>query len=151
MFCLQHHLVVLCKGAPLWPLTYFSGELSRALWALLSHRILWNHSVRIWLSLSCVSSCMARRMQTGTALFPHHQTPTGTLPSTRTHWARLSYTWIRLVLSYLKAVMTRSCHKNSLWIPLLFLYISCFWILTSASAWESKLKNDDNLLFSFNA
>jgi len=31
MFGLQHHLVVLCKEAPLWPLTYTSGERYSAL------------------------------------------------------------------------------------------------------------------------
>jgi len=35
MFGLQHYLVVLCMEAPLLPLTYFSGERSRAPWALL--------------------------------------------------------------------------------------------------------------------
>ena len=32
---LQQHRVVLCKGTPLWPLTCFSGERSKVVWALL--------------------------------------------------------------------------------------------------------------------
>ena len=35
MFGLQYHRVVLCKWAPLLPLTYTTGERYRAVWALL--------------------------------------------------------------------------------------------------------------------
>jgi len=49
MFGFQHYLVVLCIGAPLWPLTDFAGERTKALWALLFIPYFWNEKLSLYM------------------------------------------------------------------------------------------------------